>query len=88
MTTQISGTTGVSRVQDGVIVQADLAAPAYLPTPQTWQAVTGSRALHTAYTNSTEQPIQVYVVFQNSTVGAYHTLTINGIAFTVTDIAE
>lgn len=26
MTTQISGTTGVSRVQDGVVVQADLAA--------------------------------------------------------------
>ena len=26
MTTQISGTTGVSKVQDGVVVQADLVA--------------------------------------------------------------
>jgi hypothetical protein len=29
---------------------------------QTWQAVTGSRALLTNYTNSTGKPIQVYIV--------------------------
>lgn len=70
MTTQISGDTGVSQVQDntvtsakivnGTIVQADLAAVVLpLGVGQTWQDVIGSRALSTLYTNSTGRPIMV-----------------------------
>jgi hypothetical protein len=65
MSVTISGDTGVSAVQDGVIVQADLAT-AILPlgVGQTWQDVktTPGRAFNTDYTNSTGQPIQVNVV--------------------------
>lgn len=44
---------------------------------QTWQSVTGSRALLTNYTNSTGKPIQVYIVCTGgSSNGA--TLTIAG----------
>ena len=57
MTTVIDGTTGIDKVKDGSIVQSDIAAPFYLPSPQTWQVVTGSRVLGTTYTNNTGQLI-------------------------------
>jgi len=64
MSVTISGDTGVSAVQDGVIVQADLAT-AILPlgVGQTWQNMTGvgGRALGATITNTTGRPIQVSV---------------------------
>jgi len=72
MATVIDGTTGVNRIQDGIIVQADLASPFYLPSnAQTWQDVTGSRVSNTTYTNSTNLPIQV---------SAYSTGTSGGVS--------
>jgi hypothetical protein len=46
---------------------------------QTWQSVTGSRALGTTYTNSTGKPIFVYIVVQLSSNGDTN-LTLNGVA--------
>jgi hypothetical protein len=43
---------------------------------QTWQDVTGSRALGTTYTNSTSSPIAVSV---NTSTGAQTTLTVGGV---------
>jgi hypothetical protein len=45
---------------------------------QTWQSVTGSRALGTTYTNSTGKPIFVYIVVQLSSNGDTN-LTLNGV---------
>ena len=61
MTTTISGTNGIDRIQDGAVVQADLASPYYLPSPQTWQDVIGSRVSGTTYTNGTGLPVMVSV---------------------------
>jgi hypothetical protein len=55
------------------------------PTPsigvdQTWQNVTGSRAINTTYTNSTGRPIQVSISVQSQTaVGCYLRFYINGV---------
>lgn len=46
---------------------------------QTWQTVTGSRAVSTTYTNTTGRPIQVGIRVA-STVGQIWTLTIGGVA--------
>jgi hypothetical protein len=46
---------------------------------QTWQDVTGSRALSTTYTNSTGAPILVQVFTTCGTVNGLNQLTINGI---------
>lgn len=88
MTTQISGTTGVSKVQDGVVTNDDLvggitsnkltgdAIP--LGVGQTWQNVSASRALAATYTNNTGRPIQVSVVVFAAT-GTYSTLSVDGV---------
>lgn len=62
MPTIINGNTGIDRIQDGVIQQADLPT-ALLPlgVGQTWQSVLGSRALDTQYTNGTGRTIAVSV---------------------------
>lgn len=63
MTTQISGDTGVSKAQAGAIDQSALAAAVVpLGVGQTWQDVTGSRAIGTTYTNTTGRPILLSVV--------------------------
>jgi len=77
MTTTISGDTGCNKVTDGSIVQAALASPFYLPSPQTWQIVTGSRVLGTTYTNNTGQPIKVSVIFNPANTSM--TLVVSGI---------
>lgn len=54
--------TGIDKVQDASITLAKLAtAVKPLGAGQTWQNLTGSRALTTSYTNSTGRPITVVV---------------------------
>jgi hypothetical protein len=62
MPTTITGSTGVSQVQDGV-VDADALATLTKPlgVGQTWQNFFGSRSLGTSYTNDTGRPIVVSV---------------------------
>lgn len=59
----------------------DTAAVRGIGTGQSWQNVTGSRALNTTYTNSTGFPIMV-VVNTNSSVNTITTttLTVGGLA--------
>jgi len=48
---------------------------------QTWQDVTGSRALATTYTNSTGRPIALSITATaGTTVNSFWTLSINGVA--------
>jgi hypothetical protein len=63
MTTQISGDTGVSAVQDGVVQQSDLApnALAGLFATGTLFGLGGARALGTNYTNNSGRPMFVNV---------------------------
>lgn len=80
MPTTISGSTGVSQVQDGSINSADLAT-AVLPigVGQTWQDVKSSRALGTTYTNNTGRPI--FLTVSTASAGDTSiTVTINGLA--------
>jgi Flp pilus assembly protein TadG len=60
MPTTITGSTGVSQVQDGV-VDADALATLTKPlgVGQTWQNVTASRTAGVTYTNTTGRPIMV-----------------------------
>lgn len=44
---------------------------------QTWQALAGSRAIGTTYTNSTGKPIMVYIRCNINSVGNVVVLTIN-----------
>ena len=63
MATTITGTEGVDKVQDGSIHEEDINADvARIGIGQTWQNVTGSRALDTPYTNTTGKPIFVYIL--------------------------
>ncbi len=92
MTTQISGDTGVSQVQDNTvtsakivdaaIVQADLAT-AVLPigVGQTWQDVktTPGRVNGTTYTNSTGRSIELGIVVSGAAQNSIVTLTVGGI---------
>lgn len=55
------------------------AAPTPIGVGQTWQSVTGSRAIGTTYTNSTGRPIAVSVII-NTTTSAITQLVIAGIA--------
>lgn len=49
---------------------------------QTWQNVTGSRAMGSTYTNSTGKPINVHVVCSNASGGTgYMSLVTGGITF-------
>jgi len=80
MTTHINGTTGVDKVQDGTIVQADLDT-AILPigVAQTWQDVTASRAVGVSYTNSTGRPITVSIIVSCSAINLLAALASDGI---------
>lgn len=81
MTTQINGDTGVSKVQDGVVVTDDLANGSVtqaklsasvvpLGVGQTWQAFSSpNRTSGTPYINSTGRPIMVNVCCQDSGSG-------------------
>jgi len=77
MPTTISGSTGVSKVQDGVV---DANALATLTKPlgvgQTLQNVAGSRSAGVTYTNTTGRPIWV-TVGQTSFTG--RSLTVDGL---------
>lgn len=85
MTVTINGTTGVSLIQDGVVVEASVAdsaitsakmATAVKPigVGQTWTNVTASRTTGTTYTNSTGRPIMVVVspVASGSMIGTFN----------------
>lgn len=71
MTTQIDGSTGVSKVQDGVVTNLDLAGGITpdksaseskpLGVDQTWQDLTASRVKDVVYTNTEGRPIFVSV---------------------------
>lgn len=63
MPVTISGDNGVSKVQDGVIVQADLVT-AILPlgVGQNWINVVGIRSSNQDYLNDTGRPILVNIV--------------------------
>jgi len=50
---------------------------------QTWQALVGSRAIGTTYTNSTGKPIMVYIRCAISALGNVAVLTINGAVINV-----
>lgn len=58
-------------------VTGTLTAPQIFGQGQTWQALAGSRALGTTYTNSTNRPIMVYVRCTISSIGNVVVLTIN-----------
>jgi hypothetical protein len=82
MPTTITGSTGVSQVQDGV-VDADALATLTKPlgVGQTWQNATASRTAGVTYTNTTGRPIQVVV---NATLSSSTaTLTVNGVVVSV-----
>jgi hypothetical protein len=53
---------------------------------QTWQSVSGSRALGTTYTNSTGKPIAVSVQVQSTTAGT-NTIVIGGVTVVQTSTA-
>lgn len=78
MTTVISGTDGIDKVKDGTIVQADLASPFYLPSPQTWQtfSVPAARTVNTTYPNETGQPIKIAFRGQNAVAAGYMILDV------------
>lgn len=82
MSVTISGDTGVSAVQDGVIVQADLAT-AILPlgVGQTWQNMTGlgGRAVSSDITNTSGRPIQVAISGSLNAAGANIALLVAGV---------
>lgn len=46
---------------------------------QTWQNVTGSRAIGTTYYNTTGKPIQVSLLAYNTTLGSYMAILVNGV---------
>ena len=50
-----------------------------LGVSQTWQTLTGSRALGTTYTNSTGRPIYVSIVVNPANTSSSATLSINSI---------
>jgi len=56
---------------------------------QTWQSLTGSRALSTTYYNTTGKPIMLALTGHNATAGSVFSLTVNGIPlqFAVNDVA-
>jgi hypothetical protein len=73
------GTTGNVLTSNGT-TWASAAAPASVGVGQTWQNLTGSRAIGTTYTNSTGKPIMVNVWCSNSGVASSSaTLTVGGI---------
>lgn len=93
MTTQISGDTGVSAIQDGTVVLADLApAVAPLGAGQTWQDVTGTggRTLGAAaVTNSSGRPIQVSVRCTSSANSSNQVkLTVDSIIVAIATVSE
>jgi hypothetical protein len=60
-----------------VTIAGTLTATSVFAQGQTWQALAGSRALGTTYTNSTNRPIMVYVRCAISATGNVVVLTIN-----------
>ena len=92
MTTQISGTTGVSQIQDGTVTSAKIVdggvAAADMATAvqpigvgQTWQDMTGlgGRAIAASITNSSGRPIQVAIQGILSAAASTVSLTVGGI---------
>ena len=55
---------------------------------QTWQSVTGSRALGTTYTNSTGRPILVNIVASRSNAAGTLGITVAGVSTGDLDIAQ
>jgi hypothetical protein len=80
MSTQISGTLGVSKIQDNSIDPEDLKlAASSIGVGQTWQDVTASRASGVDYTNATGKPIQI-AVYQAAGASAGMVVTVGGLA--------
>lgn len=77
MATTISGDTGVSQIQDGVVTPADLTlAASSIGVGQTWQSVT--RPQDTDFTNNTGKPIMLKMFGTASTAGMYFVVTVGG----------
>jgi len=57
-----------------------MAAMQSLGFGQTWQNLTGGRAVGTTYYNTTNRPITVAAAFTNSSANTYFGLTINGVS--------
>jgi hypothetical protein len=84
MTVKISGTDGIDTAQlrpaDGDPVAITIGADGKVSFPQnaqSWQTVTGSRAIGTTYTNNTGQPIAVAVIIQQSGINTVSDLDLN-----------
>jgi hypothetical protein len=72
-TLSLPDSTGTVATQDYVGTQA-------LGVGQTWQNVTGSRALGTTYTNSTGRPISVNIVASRSNAAGTLGITVAGVS--------
>lgn len=87
MPTTIEGSVGIDKIKDNSVVTADIAdlnvtkaklSPDVVPlgVDQTWQDVTGSRAVNTVYTNTTGRPITIEIYAGNNTAGMYNAITV------------
>jgi hypothetical protein len=75
------GAITTDKIAAGAVVQADLATAVIpLGVGQTWQDMTGSRAIGTTYTNSTGRPIYVLVSVSQNTSGIGINGSIAGLA--------
>jgi hypothetical protein len=76
------GTSGNLLTSNGTTWQSVAAPSSGIGYGQTWQDVTGSRALGTTYTNSTGKPIfvSILVTFSN---GSSATLVVNGVTASI-----
>lgn len=85
-----TGTLPIARIADGAVSTAKLAADAVpIGVGQTWQDVTGSRAVGTTYTNSTGKPI-MFVITGARTGGSSSTMAvyIDGVSVAAVSVAE
>ena len=76
MAVTINGTNGITFNNSST--QAQSAGLGSSATAQTWQNVTGSRALGTTYTNSTGYPIMVFILSGGGGGTATLSILING----------
>lgn len=78
MATVINGTTGIDKVQDGSVQEADLGftLPEGLGDGQAWQDVSASRVFGTTYTNNTGRTIVISIIGSNNSGGSANHLMV------------